>query len=107
MVGILGLLFGGINQYVARAPHVLALGFVPADILGGRPDASPLAGLFAAICFITCPMILVKVVTAEPDFLLGIILFGAFVVWWESFAAGSLGPCAGSVSARFWDSRVT
>src|SRR3954451_817412 len=92
-VGILGLLSGGINQYVARAPHVLSLlGSCLLIFWLVRRYASPLAGLFAAICFITCPMILVKVVTAEPDFLLGIILFGAFVVWWESFAAGKLGP---------------
>jgi len=32
------------------------------------------------------------VVTAEPDFLLCFILVATFVVWWESFAAGKLGP---------------
>jgi hypothetical protein len=91
-VGILGLIFGGINQYVARAPTVLSLlGSCLLVFWLVRRYASALAGLFAAICFISSPMILQKVVTAEPDFLLCIILFATFVVWWESFAVGKLG----------------
>lgn len=92
-VAALGWVFGGVNQWIARAPAVLSL-------LGGgllifslvRRYASALAALFAAGCFIVSPMMLQKVVTAEPDVMVSVILFGTFIVWWNG---AEHGPIAG------------
>jgi 4-amino-4-deoxy-L-arabinose transferase-like glycosyltransferase len=96
IVAALGLLTGSITLWHLRIPHVLCL-------LAGallvwrlvRSQASKAAALFAALCFFGCPMIAQKIVTAEPDVMVSVMLFAAFVLWWEGFASGgvSLSRC--------------
>lgn len=89
LLALLGLLFGGIDQGVARILPVLSL-------LGGaalvfylvRQRASALAALFGAICFMLSPALLQKLVTAEPDAMLSVLLFAAFVIWWDGHKTG-------------------
>ncbi len=80
---------GGINQYVARLPAVLSL------LAGGvlvfslvRRYASDIAAVFAVTSFFASPIVLIKVIVAEPDVLLSVLLFAAFLVWWNGHAAG-------------------
>lgn len=51
-----------------------------------RDHVSRQAGLFAALAFLTSPMLLQKIVTAEPDLPLSVLLFSAFVLWWRGLA---------------------
>jgi 4-amino-4-deoxy-L-arabinose transferase-like glycosyltransferase len=89
VTAILGLIFGGIEPWIARLPPVLSL-------LGGgglvyflvRQRESAAAALFGAICFLISPALLQKLITAEPDVMLSTLLFAAFVVWWGGQKAG-------------------
>jgi 4-amino-4-deoxy-L-arabinose transferase-like glycosyltransferase len=90
LVAGLGEIFG-INHWTVRAPTVLSL------LVGGtlvfylvRQRASALAALFGALCFFVSPGILTKVITAEPDLMLSVLLFAAFVIWWNGQTAGQL-----------------
>ena len=92
IVALIGAAAGGVNQWVTRAPAVLS-------ILAGcflifhmvRRYASPLAALFAALAFLISPLMLPKMIVAEPDGLVSVLLFGAFIVWWNGVEAGSIG----------------
>jgi 4-amino-4-deoxy-L-arabinose transferase-like glycosyltransferase len=88
LIAALGSVFG-INQWTVRLPHVVSL------LVGGilvfrlaRTQVSALAAAFAASCFFLSPIILQKRTTAEPDVMLSVTLFGAFMVWWEGHARG-------------------
>lgn len=92
LVAGLGFLTGGINQWVARAPAVLCLlagAFMVFHLV--RRHAGALAALFGALCFLASPMMLQKAIVAEPDVLVSVILFGAFIVWWNGLEAGGIG----------------
>ncbi len=88
LIAVLGSVFG-INQWTVRLPHVASL------LVGGilvfrlaRTQVSALAASFAASCFLLSPIILQKRTTAEPDVMLSVMLFGAFMVWWEGHVRG-------------------
>jgi 4-amino-4-deoxy-L-arabinose transferase-like glycosyltransferase len=93
LLGAIGSLAGGMPVWLARIPTALSL-------LGGaslvcwlvRQYASAVAALFAAVCFIASPMMLQKTVTAEPDIVLSVVLFAAFVLFWRGYETG--GPKA-------------
>ena len=53
-----------------------------------RRYASLTASLFAALCFLFCPLLLQKLTIAEPDTLITALSFGAFVLWWEGETSG-------------------
>lgn len=92
IVAVAGMAFGGINQWIARAPTVLSL-------LGGclmvfylvRRHTGALAALFGALCVLVSPIILQKVYVAEPDVLVSVILFGTFMIWWNGVEAAGIG----------------
>ena len=48
-----------------------------------RRFASERAALFAAGCFVFCPLLLRKLTIAEPDTIITALVFGAFVIWWR------------------------
>ncbi len=91
VVGALGFVTGGIGQWTVRIVPVLALlagGLLIFSFVQRR--ATALAGLFAAICCFVSPMILQKVVVAEPDLLLSVLLFACFVLWWNGVERGGV-----------------
>jgi 4-amino-4-deoxy-L-arabinose transferase-like glycosyltransferase len=91
-VAALGAIFGGVDQWIARVPTVLSLLASCLLIFSlVRRHASALAGLFAAACFIVSPMMLQKIITAEPDIMVSSILFGTFIVWWNGAEHGPIG----------------
>jgi len=92
-VAALGALSGGVNQWVARAPTVLSLlagCFLVFHLV--RRYAGALAALFGAMCFIVSPMMLQKLIVAEPDCYTSVILFGTLIVWWNGIEKGDIGP---------------
>lgn len=92
IVAALGMAAGTVNQWVARAPAVLSLltgCFLVFHLV--RRYASALAALFAALAFLVSPMVLQKMIVAEPDGLVSVLLLSAFIVWWNGVEAGSIG----------------
>lgn len=83
-IAALAGLTGSFHPVVVRLPTVAAL-------LGGAllvygivmRRTSRAAGLAAALFFLASPMIIPRHVTAVPDLLLAVLIFWAFVVWWE------------------------
>jgi 4-amino-4-deoxy-L-arabinose transferase-like glycosyltransferase len=92
LMALLGMAFGTINHWVARAPTVislLALALMVFSLV--RPRVSRAASLVAVLCLLLSPMILQRPVMAEPDILLTALLFAAFCLWWSGQEAGSVG----------------
>lgn len=81
--------FGEVSQITARLPTALFL-------LGGcllihgvlRKVASPAAALFGAALFLAGPLVFRFYVQATADLPLAVLLFLAFVLWWNGYAAG-------------------
>ena len=91
LLGAVGLFTHRIDFWLARLPEVFS-------ILAGalclnhfvRRYASAAGGLCAALCFLVSPMILQKIVTAEPDTVISFLLFVALVTWWTGFERGKV-----------------
>lgn len=85
------MLTGGVNEWSARLPAMVSV-LVTALLVQRvtRHYASFTASLFAALCFVFCPLLLQKLTIAEPDTVVTALSFAAFVLWWESTAAGRM-----------------
>jgi 4-amino-4-deoxy-L-arabinose transferase-like glycosyltransferase len=85
-------LTGGVNEWSARLPAMLSV-LITALLVQRvtRRYASPNASLFAALAFLFSPLLLQKLAVAEPDTLVTVLSFAAFVVWWDGVASGRLG----------------
>ncbi len=46
--------------------------------------------MFGAFAFLACPIVMRYYVTSVADLPLAVILFGAFLIWWNSFATGRI-----------------
>jgi len=88
-IAAISLPFGGVGQVTARLPIVLS-------VLGGclliywllRKVASSPAALLGAALFLACPIVLRGYVMTTADMPLAVLLFLAFVVWWNGYASG-------------------
>src|SRR3954451_3729504 len=92
LIAGLGFASGTLNQWIARLPAVISSltgAFLVFHLV--RRYASAAAGLFAAMCFFASPIILTKVIVAEPDIMLSVILFAVFIVWWNGYESGGAG----------------
>jgi 4-amino-4-deoxy-L-arabinose transferase-like glycosyltransferase len=83
------LLTGGVNEWSARLPVMVSV-LVTALLVQRvtRKYASVTASLFAALAFLFCPLLLQKLTIAEPDTVITVLSFAAFVVWWDGAALG-------------------
>jgi 4-amino-4-deoxy-L-arabinose transferase-like glycosyltransferase len=84
IAGGLGSLFGGVGVWSARLPHLvflLAGGLMVFNLV--RPLTRTPPAVFGALCWFACSMVGQKFITAEPDVTLSVLLFAAFVVWWN------------------------
>ena len=82
---------GQVNEWSARLPAMISV-LVTALMVQGltRRYASLQASLFAALCFLFAPLLLQKLTIAEPDTVITLLSFAAFVVWWNGIAAGGV-----------------
>ncbi len=95
IVGVASLT-GEVNEWSARLPamiSVLATALLVARMT--RRYASANASLLAALSFLFSPLLLQKLTIAEPDTVVTLLSFGAFVLWWD-------GEAAGRVAAMRW-----
>jgi 4-amino-4-deoxy-L-arabinose transferase-like glycosyltransferase len=80
-----GYATGELNEWSARLPTMVAVLVTALLVLQlTRRFASEAAALFAAGCFVFCPLVLRKLTIAEPDTLITALIFGALVIWWWS-----------------------
>lgn len=98
IIGAISLPFGHISPFVARLPIILSLlagVFLIWDTL--RRMASRGAAMFGALAFLASPIVIRYYVTSVADLPLAVLLFAAFLVWWNSCAMGriSLGRWTG------------
>jgi len=80
---------GGVNEWSARLPAMISI-LLTALLVQRvtRRYASLNASLFAALSSLFCPMLLQKLTIAEPDTIVTLLSFGAFVLWWNGEASG-------------------
>ncbi len=91
IIAAMSLPFGHVSPFMARLPTILSL-------LAGtmlvwralRPVASAQAAVFGAALFLACPIVIRYYVTSVADLPLAVILFGAFLMWWNSYANGRI-----------------
>jgi 4-amino-4-deoxy-L-arabinose transferase-like glycosyltransferase len=96
LLGALGLVTGEFDLWVGRLPAVFAL-LATAILIYWftRRVVGGLGAAFAAGCFLLAPMIIQKLVSAESDGIVSLLLFVAFVLWW-------IGSAGGGPSFRRW-----
>ena len=91
IIAALGAPFGSVNQVTARLPLILFLLLVCLLIYALlRKAASVPAALFGVALFLACPLVMRAYVMITADMPLAVLLFLAFVLWWDGYAEGSL-----------------
>lgn len=85
--------FGQVSQIAARLPVALflLLGCLLIYALLRKVTASAPAALFGVALFLACPLVMRSYVMITADMPLAVLLFLAFVLWWDGYAGGSLG----------------
>jgi 4-amino-4-deoxy-L-arabinose transferase-like glycosyltransferase len=91
IIAALSVPFAHVTPFIARLPIVLSL-------LTGvylvwrtlRPVASEPAALLGALLFLACPIVMRYYATSVADLPLAVMLFAAFLSWWDAFAAEKL-----------------
>jgi 4-amino-4-deoxy-L-arabinose transferase-like glycosyltransferase len=82
---------GQVNEWSARLPAMISVLLTALMVQGlTRRYASLPAALFAALCFLFSPLLLQKLTIAEPDTVITLLSFAAFIVWWNGIAAGGV-----------------
>ena len=93
--------FGHVSQIAARLPIVLFLlcGCLLIYFLLRKVGAGVAAALFGTALFLACPLVMRGYVMITADLPLAVLLFLAFVLWWDGAAKGSI---KGSVGLGRW-----
>lgn len=87
IIAVLSVPFGHVSQFTARLPVILF-------VLGGclliyailrRVSASIPAALLGVALFLACPIMLRSFVMTTADMPLAVLLFLAFVIWWDGY----------------------
>lgn len=83
---------GEVNEFSARLPAMIAVVLTALLVRSlTRRYASRDASLLAALFFMFSPMLLQKLAIAEPDTLVTLLSFAAFVLWWNGVEVGRIG----------------
>jgi len=91
LIAGLAFIIGDVNEWSARLPAIVSV-LLTALLVQRvtRRYASLNASLFAALSFVFCPLLLQKLTIAEPDTVITVLSFAAFVLWWNGIASGRL-----------------
>ena len=84
---------GQVSQIAARLPVALFLlfGCLLIYALLRKVAASVAAALLGVALFLACPLVMRSYVMITADMPLAVLLFLAFVLWWDGYARGSIG----------------
>ena len=93
--------FGEVSQIAARLPIALFLlvGCLLIYFLLRKVGAGIAAALFGTALFLACPLVMRAYVMITADLPLAVLLFLAFVLWWDGAAKGSI---KGSIGLSRW-----
>ena len=85
--------FGNVSQLTARLPIVLSLlaGCLLIYTLLRKVSATIPAALLGVALFLACPIVVRSYVMATADLPLAVLLFSAFVLWWNGYSTGPIG----------------
>ncbi len=88
--------FGSVNQFTARIPIILFLlaGCLLIYSVLRRVSASVPAALLGVALFLACPIVIRGYVMPTADMPLAVLLFVAFVVWWNGYERRPDQSCA-------------
>src|SRR5271169_2201188 len=83
LIALLSWPIGSIFVPLARLPTAVS-GLAGAFLVYYfvKPRTSVTGGAVAALCFLTSPVVFQDAFIAEPDLMLSVLMFAAFVVWW-------------------------
>ena len=86
-------LTGQLDEWSARLPGMLAV-LATALLVHSlaRRHAGSRAALFAAASFMFCPLVLRKLTIAEPDTVVTLLSFAAFLIWWHGVEGHRFAP---------------
>lgn len=80
---------GEVDEWSARLPAMVSVLLTALLVqMVTRRYASLNASLFAALSFLFCPLLLQKLTIAEPDTVVTLLSFAAFLLWWNGMASG-------------------
>lgn len=93
IIAVISEPFGHVSQVAARLPVALflLLGCLLIYALLRKVAASVPAALFGIALFLACPLVMRSYVMITADMPLAVLLFLAFVLWWDGYASGTLG----------------
>ncbi len=85
--------FGTVNQLTARVPIALflLLGCLLIYALLRKIGAGIAAALVGVALFLACPLVMRSYVMITADMPLAVLLFLAFVLWWDGYQKGAVG----------------
>jgi 4-amino-4-deoxy-L-arabinose transferase-like glycosyltransferase len=91
LIGGIAFIIGDVNEWSARLPAMVSI-LLTALLVQRvtRRYASLNASLFAALSFVFSPLLLQKLTIAEPDTVITVLAFAAFIFWWNGIASGRL-----------------
>jgi 4-amino-4-deoxy-L-arabinose transferase-like glycosyltransferase len=91
LIAAVALVTGEVNEWSARLPVMISV-LLTALLVQSvtRRYASLNASLFAALAFLFSPMLLQKLRIAEPDAIVTLLSFSAFVVWWNGIESNRM-----------------
>lgn len=92
MIAAVSSPFGSVSQFTARLPVIVFLlaGCWLIFALLRRVSASVPAALLGALLFLACPIVQRAYALATADMVLAVLLFIAFIVWWDGYHAGRI-----------------
>lgn len=91
LIAAFSFLTGGVNEWSARLPAAVSVLLTALLVLNfARRYMAATAAFVAAVCFMFAPMELQKLTIAEPDTIITLLSFAAFVVWWRGISDGGM-----------------
>lgn len=94
VIAALSLPFGEVSEITAHVPIVLSLlfGCLLIYALLRKVGATIAASLTGVALFLACPLVIRSYAAVTADLPLAVLLFFAFVLWWNGYAKASIRP---------------
>lgn len=94
---LLSFVTGALDEFTLRLPVALAVLATMVMVFAlTRRHASQRAAMFAALCVLASPQTIARLTLGEPDAIVAMFVFAAFMTWWLGVSAGTLTPARGA-----------
>lgn len=89
LIAVTGWLLGGMSEWAVRLPTMIAVLFGAVMIARiTECTAGRAASLLAAGCWLLSPQMLQRGRLGEPDIIMAVLSFSAFIIWWSGWKSG-------------------